>query len=287
MHRLIVPAMILFLSGFAGATEQKLVPIGKPVEIAVMEFSSKGGVTKAQMEAMEDLLSTVIRKLGDFRVIGKSDLDSAMKLEQRKQIMGCRDDSCVTEIVGALGVRWLVMGNVSLFGQTYLVNLKLIDAEKVRIVASVSENIKGEQDELIEAVPGMTRDLFEQGEMLAKTGPGPGPATVVNEAPAHPFSTWGHVTLWSGAAFLAFGGVSAYMASAKGSDYDKHGDWDDLNASRNWTGLMWTGFGLGAALVTTGIVLWVLEPDGEGSTSISAGPMLDGSGMVFLLGGRW
>ena len=87
--------------------------------------------------------------------------------------------------------------------------------------------------------------------------------------------------------FLAFGGVSAYMAGAAGDDYDKHGHADDLNASRNWSGLMWTAFGLGAALVTTGIILWALEPEAEQNTALSAGPLPDGSGVVFSLGGRW
>ena len=37
MHRLIVLVLLLLMSGFAGATEQKRVPVKKPVEIAVMD----------------------------------------------------------------------------------------------------------------------------------------------------------------------------------------------------------------------------------------------------------
>ena len=278
MQRVIILSALLFgMAGFAAAGR------AKPVEIAVMEFASKGGITPQQMEALEDMLTTEIRKLGDFRVIAKSDLDMALQLEQRKQLVGCRDDSCLAEVAGALGVRWLITGNVSLFGKTYLINMKLLDVPRVRIASSVSKKIKGEQDQLLDALPEMTREMFESGGLLdLARGP-----ELTGRAPGRPFSTWGHVTFWSGAGFLAFGGVSAYLAGAAGDDYDKYGHYDDLNASRNWSGLMWTGFGLGAALVTTGIILWALEPEGEPSTSLSAGPTPDGTGMVFSLGGRW
>jgi len=49
------------------ATEQKLVPVSKPVEISVLEFASKGGLTPKQMEALEDLLTNETRGLGNFR----------------------------------------------------------------------------------------------------------------------------------------------------------------------------------------------------------------------------
>jgi hypothetical protein len=49
---------------------------------------------------------------------------------------------------------------------------------------------------------------------------------------------------------------------------------------------MWVGYATGAALMATGIILWVLEPDEPG---ISAGvaPAATGDGLVFSVGGRW
>jgi TolB-like protein len=119
------------------------------VSVAVMEFSSKGGVDQNQTDALCDMLANEIRSIGNFRVIGKSDIQAALNIEEQKMLMGCSDNSCIAEIGGALGVRWIISGNVSLFGKTWLLNLKLMDVEKVEVASSFSRTIKGEQDILI------------------------------------------------------------------------------------------------------------------------------------------
>ena len=53
---------------------------------------------------------------------------------------------------------------------------------------------------------------------------------------------------------------------------------------------MFAGFGAGAALMATGVVLWLLTPseaDQERQTTAAAVPTQDGQGMVFSITGRW
>jgi len=54
----------------------------EPVSIAVMEFTSKGGVTQDQMDALSDMLSNQIRSMGNYKVIGKSDIRSMLTMEE-------------------------------------------------------------------------------------------------------------------------------------------------------------------------------------------------------------
>ncbi len=147
---------ILVLSG--------LVPIAtlgaEEVPVAVMEFASKGGIEQNQMDALSDMLANEIRGLGNYKVISKSDIRAALQMEEQKALLGCSDESCVAEIGGALGVRFVVVGNISLFGRTYLLNLKLMNVESVSVVNSISKTIKGEPDGLIDLLPKATRQLF-------------------------------------------------------------------------------------------------------------------------------
>jgi hypothetical protein len=100
---------------------------------------------------------------------------------------------------------------------------------------------------------------------------------------------WGHVTTWSGAALLVLGGVGTYLS------WDAGQDWKDASLpsaerldaraeSQTWAGVMWAGYGVGAALVLTGVLLWTLGPDAP-AVAPGAAPTADGRGLVLGLGG--
>jgi hypothetical protein len=81
--------------------------------------------------------------------------------------------------------------------------------------------------------------------------------------PMSPYKVWGHAAFWPGLAVTAFGfsamAVSREAAAAYRQDLDK----ERMRGSRIWAGLMWAGFGLGAALTTTGVVLWAATPSSK------------------------
>ncbi|RME21043.1 MAG: hypothetical protein D6806_15370, partial [Deltaproteobacteria bacterium] len=141
---------------------------GEPVRIAILEFESKGGISPAQMDALADMLANEIRSRGNFKVIGKSDIRSTINLAEKKMQLGCNDDSCFAELGGALGVKWLVVGNISLFGSTYLMNLKLLDVETVEVAWSASERITGGEEKLLDALSkaaaAMVQKVFLKGK---------------------------------------------------------------------------------------------------------------------------
>ena len=116
----------------------------------------------------------------------------------------------------------------------------------------------------------------------------------LEEPPTHPFSTWGHVTLWSGLGIAAFGGVAAAQMMISWDGYKDDGNQGDRDASDMWQGLMIGGLALGGALVVTGVVLWILEPSQEErarelnrASGVAVMPLPDGSGAVFSLSGSF
>lgn len=325
LRRLVLSAITLLLPLSAAAEEE--------ISIAVMEFASKGGVSEKQMDALGDLLANEIRELGSYRVIGKSDIRAAIDFESQKTLLGCTDEACIAELGGALGVRYVVVGNISLFGDLYLLNLKLLDVEKIRVAKGLSKKVSGGQSKLIDALSVAARELMEgaglrpdkqpmpvpapvpapdpggsqpssksEGKPVETTAPEPPPpppppiepepeVEAEAETPSDPFNTWGHVTFWSGLGTTAFG-VVCMIISMNEADVYKNSDeyWGDrLNArdySEMYAGLMWTGYAAGVALMTTGVILWLLEPDQTGTTA-TVGTTPDGQGMVFNIMGRW
>ena len=155
------------------------------VTVAVMEFTSKGGVTQEQMDALGDMVANQIRGMGEYEVIGKSDIRAALQLEQQKQMLGCDSESCMADIGGALGVRWMVMGNISLFGKTYLLNLKLLDVERVKVARGLSKTLKGGEDALVESVPAAVLELMAAAhkDLIGEKAPEPPPEDKVKPKP--------------------------------------------------------------------------------------------------------
>jgi len=284
--RLCIFLLIFTVGGQATAKE--------PIAIAVMDFTSKGGVTAKQMDALSDMLANEIRAMGNYRVIGKSDIKSMVDLESNKISLGCNDDRCLAEIGGALGVNWVVIGNVSKFGQSFLLNLKMIDARNSVVAASISKKINEGEEALIDRLVPAIHSMFDFWEKKYNiegrdTNSSSGLTIQTGSEPADSYNLWGHIGVWSGVAVVAFGGVSAYMASKYGDDYAASPSAGEKDSSRTWTGCMYASFGIGAALIATGLTLWFMAPEDSRSESaaLGLGVAPTDQGMVFSWGARW
>ncbi len=158
--RLLVLLLGLFWSGASVASE--------PVYIGVMEFVSKGGIAQDKADVLADMLTEEISHLGNVRVVNRSDIIEMLTLEKQKRLAGCTDKECLSEIGGALGVRWMVSGNVSRFGDVYLLNLKLIDVKRAQVSGRVARRIRGGEERLMEEISDAAQELF--GDVAERLG---------------------------------------------------------------------------------------------------------------------
>jgi len=107
--------------------------------------------------------------------------------------------------------------------------------------------------------------------------------------PMNPYKKWGHISFWNGLGFSVFGSISAVLA-AKAADEHKAGNPSAADRSRTWAGACYTAFGLGGALMATGIVLWILSPGDKEwyqSNNSTIGLMPNEAGATLTIGGRW
>jgi hypothetical protein len=115
--------------------------------------------------------------------------------------------------------------------------------------------------------------------------------TLIPEAPVHPQRRWGRICFFSGLGATAIGGAALAVAMGAADDYNQNGISGDKSRATTWTGVMYLGFGAGAALLITGAALWLsAPPDPEAPASAplpAAVPTPDGRGLILTLGGRW
>ncbi len=124
--------------------------------IAVMELAGRG-VDEAFAGALTTEVSNTIAALRVFRVITREDIKRMLQLEQTKQqCTGTVDAACMAEIGGALGVEYLVYGEVAKIADTYSLSIVLLDINKAQAANRVNKKIAN------------ARDLLDETELSTK-----------------------------------------------------------------------------------------------------------------------
>jgi TolB-like protein len=134
----------LALLGAAPAHAEEKLPI------AVMELAGRG-VDEAFAGALTTEVSNTLSTLRVFRVITREDVKRMLQLEQTKQqCTGTVDAACMAEIGGALGVEYLVYGEVAKIADTYSISMVLLDINKAQAANRVNRKIDDARDLLDE-----------------------------------------------------------------------------------------------------------------------------------------
>jgi len=133
-----------------------------------------------------EALLTATHDAGPFEVIGHSDMNAVLGFERRKQIVGCDDTVCFTEIGGALGVEYLLDTKVGRSGSRWAVTTKLIaiaqGAPQVRSRSIV--HVDAEPETLLDSLPFIVEEILVDGQLpvhprpVDELNPSAGPATI-------------------------------------------------------------------------------------------------------------
>jgi outer membrane receptor protein involved in Fe transport len=160
-------SVVLLLAGYPHAKEPAKAPEAERplaksriVTIGVMEIKGVG-IEQEKVDVIADIIAELISKLGDVRVVSKADIQSMLNLEKQKRLAGCDDKECFAEVAGALGMPWMVTGNIGRFGESFVINLKLIDVRNAHVVGRTTRKVSGDEEDLLDALPDATRELLE------------------------------------------------------------------------------------------------------------------------------
>ncbi len=134
---------------------------GKAIKVALLPISPLGGVPKETAQLIGDALAGELRKRPGVSVLTQSDIAALLGVEKTRQMLGCTDSGCMAEIGGALGADRIVHGSIGRVGGTLVVNLSALDARKARTAASVSERLRGADEEtFLDVLPSVADELL-------------------------------------------------------------------------------------------------------------------------------
>lgn len=103
--------------------------------LAITSLAAAGEVDAAVASALTEAVTAEVAARGFFEPISSGEIATLLGLERQKQLLGCDEGSCVTEIASALGAPFAMSGSLTRLQGLYQLNLQVMDTQKARTVA--------------------------------------------------------------------------------------------------------------------------------------------------------
>lgn len=105
-----------------------------------------------------------LEKTRAFKALAMQDVKDMLSMEAFKQQAGCDSASCMAEIAGALGADYMISGSIvqsGAEGESFVLELRLIDSAAARTAGRVSRQYTGD-------LPGLVKDTHTAALILVR-----------------------------------------------------------------------------------------------------------------------
>jgi len=124
--------------------------------IAVLDFSGKGGVSADEASIVADTLRSDLVASRVYKVLDRGNMERILK-EQSFQKSGCTDSFCAVEIGKLLNMHIMVVGNISKLGRLYSLSVEMISVESGEIIKTARETARS-----IEEMFDISKEIVER-----------------------------------------------------------------------------------------------------------------------------
>ena len=188
-------------------------PAAAKIKIAVTEVKSVQGVAAGTATILSDIVVSEVARQG-YDVISQSDISAMIGFEKQKKMLGCDETSCLAEIGGALGVDYLISGQVGQIGSRYRISLLVVDSRKARVTTRAANFCDQNEDALARAAEATVAQLVASIRASQSTELGPPAAAGLapagkpapTQAPPAPGASAGAAAAPAGTAAASAGG---------------------------------------------------------------------------------
>jgi hypothetical protein len=103
--------------------------------MAVVPVEAKG-VDDTTASVVNDTLLQALHEIGEYSVLGKSDIERLVGFQGMRQLLGCSDINCTASIGNTVGADLLLTPTIGQLDKTSVVTLRILDVKKVTITGS-------------------------------------------------------------------------------------------------------------------------------------------------------
>jgi TolB-like protein len=125
------------------AFAQSTAKLEKP-KLVVLELSAAGGVEAQVASAVTEAVTAEVAGRGFFDVVSAKDIQTLLGVERQRQMLGCSDEgaTCLTELAGAMGARFVLSGSLARLGDTFQLTLQTLDSAKAQPIGRATRLAK-------------------------------------------------------------------------------------------------------------------------------------------------
>jgi TolB-like protein len=135
----------------------------KKMNIAVLEFEARGGVSKEDAASLSDAFQGQIIETHQFIVVDRNRIKSILEEQGFQQSEACSQVECIVEVGKILKVEKMFAGTIGKVGKIFTINIQLIDVTTAQIIQNKSRRLDGDIEELLtDVIPELAAEMTKE-----------------------------------------------------------------------------------------------------------------------------
>ncbi len=131
----------------------------KKTTVAVLEFQTTGGLEKSEVSALSNRFRGILVKTNAFEVVEREKMNEVLRAQDFNVSDACNTAECAVQVGQLLGVEAMIAGDLGKIGETYTIDLRLIDVQSGKILQTQTQDYVGKVDGLLGVMQTMANAI--------------------------------------------------------------------------------------------------------------------------------
>ncbi|MBL7959560.1 PEGA domain-containing protein [bacterium] len=146
------PLLLLLMLAFVTAN---VLSQGKKTTVAVLDFQSTGDLDKKEVATLTNRFRNILVKTRAFEVVEREKMNEVLKAQDFNISDACNTAECAVQVGQLLGVQAMMAGDLGKIGETFTIDLRMVDVATGKILQTQTEDYVGKLDGLLGVMQSM------------------------------------------------------------------------------------------------------------------------------------
>lgn len=144
MHRFFFLLLLFCTAGIVSQTKN-----GNSA-VAVLDFQKTGSITNDDVQTLSNRFRAMLFQTKTFNVVERQKMKEILTEQEFILSDECSTNECAVQVGQLLGVEYMIAGDIGLIGDTYTIDLRMIDVSTGQLVQTHSKDYDGKIAGLLE-----------------------------------------------------------------------------------------------------------------------------------------